>query len=153
MDKNQKTVLVVGLVVTLVLLFFEFYIGLIALIILAALLMSFRIMNDSVQTPDIVAFLNEDAKSLVVRNVGNAGAYSIHVSVVPHNIEYDIASLGVDARSIHPFETMISEAKAVVRYKNQKGEEYSRSIHLSALGGDEDDILKPVFPLFKWKQN
>jgi hypothetical protein len=153
MDKNQKIVLVVGLVVTVAFLFYNIYLGLIALIILGALIMSFRIMNDSVQTPDIVAFLNEDAKSLVVRNVGNAGAYSIHVSVVPHNIEYDIASLDPDTRSIHPFDEMISEAKAVVRYKNQKGEEFSRSIRLSALGGDEDDILKPVFPLFKWKQD
>jgi hypothetical protein len=151
MDKNQKIVLVVGLVVTVALLFYNIYIGLIALIILATLIMSFRIMNDSVQTPDIVAFLTEDAKSLVIKNVGNAGAYSIHVSVVPHNIEYDIASLEVDGRSIHPFEMMISEAKAVVSYKTQKGDEYSRSIRLSALGGDEDDILKPVFPLFKWK--
>lgn len=151
MENSQKIVLVVGLVVTVVLFFLNIYIGLIALIILAALIMSFRIMNDSVQTPDIVAFLSEDAKSLVIKNVGNAGAYSIQVSVVPHNIEYDIASLGVDARSVHPFETMISEAKAVVRYKNQKGEEFSRSIHLSALGGDDDDILKPVFPLFKWR--
>ena len=151
MDKNQKIMLVVGLVITVALLFYNIYLGLIALIILGALIMSFRIMNDSVQTPDMVAFLSEDAKSLVVRNVGNSGAYSIHVSLVPHNIEYDIASLEPDARSTHMFEEMISEAKAVVRYKNQKGEEFSRSIRLSALGGDEDDILKPVFPLFKWK--
>jgi hypothetical protein len=152
MDKSQKIVLVVGLIIAVALIFFNIYIGLIALVILATLVMSFRIMNDSVQAPEIVAFLNEDAKSLVIKNVGNAAAHSIHVSVVPHNIEYDIASLEADTRNIHPFETMISEAKAVVRYKNQKGNEYSRSIHLSALGGDEDDILKPVFPLFKWKQ-
>jgi hypothetical protein len=46
---------------------------------------------------------------------------------------------------------MISEAKAAVTYQNSQGLAYSQTFRLSALGKSDDDLLKPVFPLFKWK--
>jgi hypothetical protein len=48
-------------------------------------------------------------------------------------------------------EKMITEAKASVTYKNAKGARYARTTKLSALGKSEDDLLKPMFPLFQWK--
>lgn len=150
MDKNQKAVLVVGLLAVLGLLFINIYLALIALVIVLVLLVSLGIMSDTVDNPEIVVVLNEDAKGVTVRNRGNAEAFRIHVAVVPLNIEFDVPSLKEDEASEYALPEMIEEAKAVVTYENDRGQKYRQSYALSALGGDED-LLKPVFPIFGWK--
>jgi len=46
---------------------------------------------------------------------------------------------------------MISEAKAVITYQNEAGGKYSRTVMLSATAESEEDLLKPMIPLFGWK--
>ena len=46
---------------------------------------------------------------------------------------------------------MINEAKGVVEFENVESARYTRTFSLSARGKKEDDLLKPLFPFFKWK--
>ena len=77
--------------------------------------------------------------------------YRIHVALVPFDIEFDIPQLAADAQYEYPFTRMIGEAKAVVAFDDTKGGHVSRTFSLSALGKGDDDLLRPMFPLFKWK--
>jgi hypothetical protein len=70
---------------------------------------------------------------------------------VPHNIEFDLETLGADVTFDYPMQSMLTEAKAVVTYRSAKGIAYSRTMRLSALGADDDDLLRPMFPVFGWK--
>ncbi|MDN7025752.1 hypothetical protein FGU65_12825 [Methanoculleus sp. FWC-SCC1] len=151
MDKSQKAILVIGVLAVLGLLFINIFYALIALVVVLALLMSLRIMGDSADYPDVVAALNEDAKGVTVKNRGTGEAKNIRVAIVPLNIEFALPSLKADEESAYAFSTMIEEAKAVVTYEDDQGRHYSRSYPLSALGGGEEDLLKPAFPIFGWK--
>ncbi len=151
MDKRTIIILVAGIVLCAILFLTDIYLGGIALIIFATLGMSFFIMQDSKSLPEIGVVLEDDAKRIVVINRGNDAAYKIHVALVPHNIEFDIASLGADARYDLSLGAMLAEAKAVVTYQNAQGVEYSRTTMLSALGKSDDDLMKPMFPIFRWK--
>jgi hypothetical protein len=46
---------------------------------------------------------------------------------------------------------MIAEAKALVSYENGAGRRFSRSFQLSATAKGDEDLLKPIFPIFGWK--
>ncbi|MCX6687284.1 MAG: hypothetical protein NT112_02710 [Methanoregula sp.] len=108
-------------------------------------------MQDSHFLPEIIVVLEDDAKGIVVSNRGNDAAKNIHVAIVPHNIEFDVPALAVDERYEYLHHEMISEAKAAVTYQNSEGLASSRTFRLSALGKSDNDLLKPVIPLFKWK--
>jgi hypothetical protein len=108
-------------------------------------------MEDAKVLPDITIHLHDDAKKIGVTNRGTAPAYRIHITMVPLNFEFDIPELAVDAISEHQLPEMINEAKAVVTFKDSNDAHYTRTFALSALGKNDDDILKPMFPLFKWK--
>ncbi|KQC05293.1 MAG: hypothetical protein APR55_01685 [Methanolinea sp. SDB] len=152
MADSRKTLLITGFVICiLIAVLIDLFIGLIALVILAAIFMSLRIMADSADLPNISAFLQEDAKGIWVVNRGNATAYSIRVALVPLDLEFTIPKLEMDGRTQFPLDMMVENVKVVVQYTNDSGVEYSDSYKLSALGEDDDDLLKPVFPLFKWK--
>ena len=129
----------------------EFYLTLIGTVIMAVFVMTVMIMRSSTRLPDVTAHLSEDAKSVILVNHGTATAYRIHVSIVPLNMEFDSPDLPEDASHGHTLGIMISEAKGVVTFESSSGQKYSTTSHLSALGGSEEDILKPMFPLFKWK--
>jgi len=129
----------------------EFYLTLIGAVIVAVLVMTVMITRDSSPLPDVTAHLSEDAKSVIVINHGTATAYSVHVSIVPLNIEFDSPDLPEDSSHTHTLGNMISEAKGVVTFKNSSGLKFTTTSNLSAFGGGEEDILKPMFPLFKWK--
>jgi hypothetical protein len=131
--------------------FIDTYLGGIAAIILIMLGMSFFIMQDATLRPEIGVVLRDDAKGIIVINRGTDVAKKIHVTIVPHNLEFDIPDLAIDARYEYPFSGMISEAKTAVTYQNTQGQVYSQTIGVSALGKSDDDLLKPVFPIFKWK--
>jgi hypothetical protein len=152
MERNQIILLVAGLVLAGIIIFaVDLYIGLIILVIVLTLFMSVRIMADSALLPDVIATLSEDAKEIRVINRGNAPAYSIHLAIVPMDMEFDIPVLQVDEEKRFHFEHMIKEAKAAITFKNQNGDVHERSLPLSALKGGDEDLLKPMFPLFKWK--
>ena len=157
MDKRNKIILAEGLLLFAVIFFVDFfffqdlYFSGMAAILLVVLGMSLFIMQDSRFLPEISVFLRDDAKSIIVANRGNDSAIKIHVAIVPFNLEFDIPSLAADEKYEYALTEMISEAKASVNYQNSQGFEYSQTFRLSALGKSDDDLLKPVFPLFKWK--
>jgi len=157
MEKRHRNMIIAGLVLFVVILFIDLYffqdlyISGIVLIILAVLAMSVGIMEDSASLPDIMVILAEDAKRVVIINRGNDTAFQIHVTLVPLNVEFDIPSLAADERYDYALPSMLTEAKAVVAFRNAKGEGHSRRILLSALDKSDDDLLRPAFPLFKWK--
>ena len=152
MKKNYLLLLGAVLIVSLGLFVFDIYAGLAGLIVFAALLMSVLVMEDSLGKPSLRATLQDDAKSLRLRNSGNAPARMIHVTIVPHNIEFDIPQLGVEEQFRYSFETMVPQAKVVVTYQNEQGTPFSKTFVLSALDTDDDDLLKPAFPMFSWKE-
>ncbi len=154
--KKQVILLIEGFAVIIALFIFdiiflnEFYLALIGTVIVIVLMMTITIMKTTSLLPDVTAHLTEDAKSVIVLNQGTATAYHVHVSIVPLNLEFDAPDLKEDASHTHVLGIMISEAKGVVTFESSSGQKYMTTSHLSALGGDED-ILKPLFPLFKWK--
>jgi len=151
MEKNHTIILGVGVLVCAILFYIDIYAGATGAVILIALAMSFFIMEDAEVLPEVAIRLHDDAKRIIVINRGTAPAYRIHITMVPLNIEFKIPELAVDATSEHQLQEMINEAKAVVTFEDSKGSHYTRTIALSALGKNDEDLLKPMFPLFKWK--
>lgn len=150
MDKRSQIVLVSGIAITILLLLFNIYLAGIVFILVIALFMSLLIMRDSVSQPDVEASLSEDAKSINLKNSGNAPALNIHIALVPMNTEYDVPELAVDQSHTRSFDTMIQEVKILITFENEEKTVFSKSFLLSALG-DAYDPLKPMIPLFKWK--
>ena len=140
------------LIVSLGLLIINIYAGLIGLIIFAALLMSVLIMQDTSGKPDILVTLKDETRTLGLRNKGNTAAYAVHVSVIPHNIEFDIPQLQVEETVSHPFGTMVQQAKVIVTYQNEREERFSKTTLVSAFDTGDEDLLKPAFPTFQWKK-
>jgi hypothetical protein len=151
MEKNHSIILLAGILVCVICFIINIYLGGIAAIILVTLAMSFFILEDAKVLPEISVRLHEDAKQVIVSNGGTATAYKIHVAIVPLDIEYDIAGLEPEKSHGHPLGHMINEAKAVISYEDAQGSHYTKTSKLSALGNNEDDLLKPMFPLFNWK--
>lgn len=151
MEKNTKILLVLGVLITIVLLFIDIYLAGIACVILITILMSLRIMQDTSGIPEIVAKLREDAKAIILTNTGNARAEKIHVTLVPVNAEFDIPLLEAESTFEFPLNAMFEEIKIVITYKNENGRLFSGSQKLSVFG-EEPDLLKPMIPIFKWKK-
>ncbi|HNX17747.1 MAG TPA: hypothetical protein PKM50_05400 [Methanoregula sp.] len=151
MEKKHKILLAAGAVLCVLLFFIDIYLGATAVIILAALAMCVFIMEDSRVLPEVTIRLDDEAKKVVVENTGNAMANKVHVALVPLDIEFDLPGLEADAKYEYPLSRMITEAKAIVSFDNAKGGRTSRTFTLSAMGKGDDDLLKPMFPMFKWK--
>jgi hypothetical protein len=150
MEKNSLILLVLGAFITIILLFIDIYLAGIVCIIFIIIIISLLIMQDSQGVPDIAAALSEDAKAILLTNKGNARALKLHGALVPLNIEFDVPILDVESTFEFPLPTMVTEIKIVVTFQNEDGKPFSRTTKLSALE-EEPDILKPMFPLFKWK--
>ena len=101
--------------------------------------------------PRLACWLSEDAKKIVIRNEGNDRAVRIHITLVPQDLQFDLPELSVEGRHEFTLASMIPEAKAVVTYENTSGRRFSGSFLLSATGKGEEDLLRPVFPIFGWK--
>ena len=151
MEKNHTIILGAGVLVCAILFYINIYLGATGAVILIAIAMSFYIMEDAEVLPDLAISLHDDAKRIGVTNRGTAPAYRIHITMVPLNIEFNIPELAVDGTSEHQLHEMINEAKAVVTFEDSNRAHYTRTFALSALGKNDDDLLKPMFPLFKWK--
>ncbi|MCE5298236.1 MAG: hypothetical protein MUE45_07285 [Methanoregulaceae archaeon] len=152
MERNYKILLGIALIVSVILLIINIYIGGIAFIIFIALVMSGWIMEDSWMHPNITASLRNEAKAVEFKNTGNAAAYAIHVAIIPYDIEFDIPLLKEDEKYLYAFGKMISEAKVMISFENEDKGRFSKTYMLSATGKSDDELLKPVFPLFKWKK-
>ena len=153
MERNYKILLGAALVVCVILLIVNIYIGGMAFIIFIVLLMSVWIMEDSRMHPNITARLKDEAKGVELKNDGNAPAYAIHVAIIPHDIEFDIPQLKEDEKYLYAFGKMISEVKVIVSFENEDKGRFSKTYLLSATGTSDDDLLRPAFPFFKWKKD
>lgn len=154
MDNYQKIVLVIGLVISFALLLFNPYYAYMGFITLAVLAMSFIMMNLSRgfrKVPQLIAILGEDAKRVTIKNNGEETAVKVHVALVPLDIEFDVPNLAAEETHEFALPRMISEAKALINFESPDGREFSHSSPLSALGNREEDLLKPMFPMFRWK--
>lgn len=152
MDNRIIIVLILGLLVSIALfLLVDIYTAIIALILVIVLVMSLWIMQDSLLTPQIAVRLEEDAKSVLIINKGNSPALHVHVALVPMNLEFDLPALMVDEEKRFPLGQMVNEVKAAVTYQNESGTNFAGTFRLSSMGPDEDDLLRPSFPLFGWK--
>jgi hypothetical protein len=151
MDKRIQIILVLGILITIASLFYDIYLAGIVGVIFIAIIMSLMIMQDTTGIPEVVAKLSEDAKSIVLINTGNARAEKIHVTLVPNNIEFDIASLDVDSAYEYSLGTMVQEIKIKITYCNENGRLFSSSKKLSVFE-EETDPLKPLIPMFRWKK-
>ena len=151
MDKRIQIILVLGILITIASLFYDIYLAGIVGVIFIAIIMSLMIMQDTTGVPEVVAKLSEDAKSIVLINTGNARAEKIHVTLVPNNIEFDIASLDVDSAYEYSLGTMVQEIKIKITYSNENGRLFSSSKKLSVFE-EETDPLKPLIPMFRWKK-
>jgi hypothetical protein len=152
MQRNYIIFLVLAGAVTLGLFLVNIWFGLMAAVVFIALIMSVYIMQDTLGHPDILATLKDEAKNLEIRNRGNAAAFNLHVAVVPYNIEFDIPALQIDERYTHSFGRMVEQAKVIVTFQTENGTKYSKTYLLNAMGKGDEDLLKPYFPLFKWKE-
>jgi hypothetical protein len=150
MERSLVIVIVLGLAAAAGLLLVSPYLSLITLVITGVVAMLLGIGRDTRDLPDIEASLAEDARSITLRNRGNAPALQLHVSVVPIGVEADLPSLAVEAVHEMPLPEQVSEVKAVVTFKNSKGQPFRRTALLSALHG-QDDPLRPAFGIFGWK--
>jgi len=127
------------------------YAGLIGVVLLLIVAMVIMTMQDIRTYPDLVCRLPQEKKNVQVINRGTARAVEIHVALVPINIEAVVPPLDPDAAYIISLPQMVAEVKAVVTYKSEQGTAYSQSYPLLALGTNEEDLLKPMIPIFGWK--
>ncbi len=149
MDRKILILAGAGIILTIVASLISIYAGGVVLVLVAVIVMSLFIMQDTKNLPDIVVELKEDAKGIIIRNSGNADAVNVHVSLVPVNIEYRIQALAADQVNEYPLEAMLPEAKAVASFENVMGGAFTRTYDLSARGSY--DPLKPMIPLFRHK--
>ena len=150
MERSLVIVIVLGLAAAAGLLLISPFLSLMALIIAGVVAMALAIARDTRDLPDIEASLSEEARSVILRNRGNAPALKLHVSFVPIGVEVDLPSLGVEAVHELPLPGQASEVKVVVTYNNSKGQPFRRTALLSALHAPEDP-LRPAFGLFGYK--
>ena len=151
MDKRIQVILVLGIIITIVSAFLDMYLAGIVGVIFIAIIMSLMIMQDTTGIPEVVAKLSDDAKSIILTNTGNARAEKIHVTLIPSNAEFDIASLDVDSTYEYSLGSMVQEIKIKITWSNENGRLFSSSKKLSVFD-EEPDLLKPMVPMFKWKK-
>ncbi|HQK55768.1 MAG TPA: hypothetical protein PLE70_04460 [Methanolinea sp.] len=152
MEKNQVILVVLGLVACGALYFFvDIYASLIGVVLVIALAMSFFIMQDSAMTPNISVRVKEGGRGIIVSNKGNAKAVSIHLTLMPQELKYHVPSLEEDTEKTLSSDMMIERTRVRAKYQNEQGKAYEKNMEISVFDKPEEDLLKPVFPLFKWK--
>ncbi|MEN6396132.1 MAG: hypothetical protein ABFC78_06575, partial [Methanoregula sp.] len=127
MEKIHKLLLAVGALICIFLFWIDIYLGATGVVVLVALAMSVFIMEDSWVLAEITVRLGDEAKQVIVQNSGNSPAYRIHVTLIPHDIEFDLPELAADGQFEYPLPRMVEEAKAIVRFSNAKGVQTSRT--------------------------
>jgi hypothetical protein len=147
--ERYQVVLATGIVISAILALINIYVGGIVFILVIAIVMSMLIMRDTLTLAEVMIRLSADAKQISVVNTGNIEARDVHVSLVPIDREFDIERLAPDESREFGLESMIDEVKAVVVFKAGSGQTFRKSINLSSHGTGDDDILKPMFPLFR----
>ena len=151
MKRNHVLIIVLGLIISALLGAVSVYLTGIGIILVITLAMSFQIMQDSDRLIDLAVVLSENAKVITVINTGNMVIRNIMVSIIPFDVEFRINELAADGKFNYQLQQMINEAKTVVEFEDINGRKYNKSFDISALH-NEDDLLKPMMPLFDWKE-
>lgn len=151
MKRNQLIIIVAGLIISALLAVISVYLTGIAVILVITLAMAFQIFQDAERLTDLAVVLSENSKVLTVINRGNMQIRNIRVSLIPLNMEFQVLELAVEGKFTYELPQMINEARAVVEFEDINGRKYNKSFNLSALHSD-DDLLKPMFPTFDWKE-
>jgi len=113
--------------------------------------MSLFIMQDTSMKPNVMAFVEEDAKGIRVRNKGNAKAVSVKVSLASQDLHFDIPVLEEDSAVSFPVPPVTEKVKVTISFQNEKGDSFAKSFVLAPDDVEDEDILKPIFPIFGWK--
>ncbi len=150
MKRSQVAIIVAGLVISALLAVISIYLTGIAIILVIVLAMSFQIYQDSYLLTNLAVILNENAKVITVVNRGNTLIRNIRVSLIPLDIEFLVPELAVDGKFTYDLPKMINDIKAIAEFEDKTGTKFQKSFNLSALS-DNDDVLKPMFPIFGWK--
>ena len=154
MNKNIVLTAVFGIIITLLLgfLFGQAAAGIVAVILLTILL-AMVISEDAAKSahPELSASLYEDAETVIVENLGTAPAKSTQVRIIPDDIRYEIGDLNPDSVHRYRLPSMVRNAKAAVSWERKDGSRTERIFRLSGYE-DETDPLRPLFPLFNWKE-
>jgi len=151
MKRNHVLIIIAGLIISALLGVVSIYLTGIGVILVIALAMSFQIMQETERLTDLAVALSEDAKVITVTNQGNLLIRNIRVSLIPFDLEFRIPELAVNEKFSYTLQQMLNEGRAVVKFEDVNGREYNKSFNLSALH-NEEDLLKPVMPLFDWKE-
>lgn len=126
--------------------------GIVAVIFFTILLVLF-ISEDAKKNahPEISAVLADDAETVIVENLGTSPARSAQVRIIPDDIRYAIGDLNPDSVHRYRLPSMLRNAKAAVSWERNDGSRIERIFRLSGYE-EETDLLKPIFPLFSWKE-
>jgi hypothetical protein len=152
MKRDLLIVLVLGFFACVALYFIvDIYASLIAAVLVIALAMSLFIMQDSLMKPNVFVFIEENAKGIRVRNRGNAKALSVSLSLEPQDLHFDVPVLGEDEVASFPVPPVTDKIKVNVSYRNEGGDAFSKTFLLKPGDIEDEDLLKPLFPLFGWK--
>lgn len=124
----------------------------IILIIAATVILCLEISEDAAKHihPEIVVSLKEDARTVLIENLGTAPAHSVRVSIIPDEFNYEIGTLNPDSNHQNQLPKMLREGKALVSWEKKDGTRVEKYFWLSGYA-QEADPLRPVFPLFSWK--
>jgi len=154
MNKNILLTALLGIIITLLVgFFFEKAAAGIVAVILLTILLAMAISEDAAKSahPEISASLFEDAETVIVENLGTAPAKSTQVRIIPDDIRYEIGDLNPDSVHRYRLPAMVRNAKAAVSWERKDGSRTERIFRLSGYE-DETDPLRPLFPLFNWKE-
>jgi len=152
MKRDLLIVLVLGLFACIALyLLFDIYVCMIGAVLVIALAMSLFIMQDTSMKPNVMVFVEGDAKGIRVRNKGNAKAVSVKVSLASQDLHFDIPVLEEDAAVSFPVPPVREKVKVTISFQNEKGDSFAKSLVLAPDDVEDEDILKPIFPIFGWK--
>ncbi|MCQ8893410.1 MAG: hypothetical protein NQU46_02075 [Methanolinea sp.] len=152
MKRDLVILLVLGLFACVALyVLVDIYVSLIAAVLVIALAMSVFIMQDSAMKPNVMVFVEENTKGIRVRNRGNARALSVSVSVEPLGLSFTIPVLEEDAVTTFPTPPITDRIRVTVSYKNEAEVPFSKTVTLMPHDIEDEDLLKPTFPLFGWK--
>lgn len=152
MKKNHKFAIAICLVISVVLLPFSVILTATGLIITGTLAMAVMVSESAetlVEKPILLAFLGEDGRSFILKNIGNVDALDIHISVVPSNLEYLIERLEADTGEKTDCGQLIGKNKVIIDYTDGTGKRYSKTTDLNFRQECEYDPTKPMIPMFK----
>ncbi|MBN1431590.1 MAG: hypothetical protein JW931_02340 [Methanomicrobiaceae archaeon] len=152
MKKNHKVAIVACLALSLLLFPVSVLLTAVGLIITGTLAMSVLISESAetvVDKPILFAYLGEDGRSFILKNIGNVDALDIHISLVPSNLEFLNKRIEADTEDKTECGQLIGKNRIIVDYTDETGNRYSKTANLNFKDDCEYDPTKPMIPIFK----